>query len=451
MPSDLPPLEGYQAVERLAHGPVTSVYRALHASTGRKVVLKTLSPGILHDSAFAQNLQREASILALLSHPNIVALYDFKISDSRPWLVREWVDGWTLAELLPRLGSASPLLTVALATQLASALTHVHALGLVHRSLRPDCILVGSNGVLKLIGFAHASGERIARIPELVEAETDLTAPSHLSPEQMLGEPADARSDLFSLGVVLHQLLTGSLPQTDEAGLQVKPRFARAGLHGTSSANQLEHLIAHCLAEQPNDRVESAETLLAALLQQLSALHADGAQHATLLELQRAGVIPAGARTLPVATRHSNTPPRSHFAIRRSGLLLAAIAGGVLLLGTAVHLARKRGLLPAEAVPSATIDAQHLAEIRVVVEPWARVYVNGSYVDVTPFARVITVPAGTHQFRFEHPNAPPEMRQVSVVSGESILLDVQMRISRAAREQGPSSAPSTSPSSEPGP
>lgn len=451
MPSDLPTLEGYQAVEHLAHGPVTSVYRAVHASTGRKVVLKTLSPGILHDSAFAQNLQREASILALLSHPNIVALYDFKISDSRPWLVREWVEGWTLAELLPRLTSASPLLTVALATQLASALTHIHALGLVHRSLRPECILVSSSGVLKLIGFSHASGERIARIPELVEAETDLTVPSHLSPEQMLGEPADARSDLFSLGVVLHQVLTGSLPQTDQAGLQVKTLFARSGQHGTASANQLEHLIAHCLAEQPSDRVENAEALLATALRQLEALHPDSAQQATLLELRRAGVISASTRTLPVATRHSHPAARKYFANKRAWWLLAAIFGGVLLLGTAVHLARTRGLLRAEQAPSAATDTERPAQIRVVVDPWARVYVNGSYVDVTPFAQAIALPAGTHQFRFEHPNARPEMRQVSVVSGESILLDVQMRVSRAVREQGPSSAPSASAASEPGP
>ncbi|HEX2878165.1 MAG TPA: protein kinase, partial [Polyangiaceae bacterium] len=127
--------EGYTAIERLTSGPMTAVYCATQQLIGRKVVIKTLSAGILPDSAFGQNIEREATILATLNHPSIVALHDLRRGDGIPWLVREWVPGWTVSDLLPRLRRFTPGLALGIATQIAHALAHAHANGIVHRGL----------------------------------------------------------------------------------------------------------------------------------------------------------------------------------------------------------------------------------------------------------------------------------------------------------------------------
>jgi serine/threonine protein kinase len=450
MTSELPVLQGYRVMEQLACGPVTSVHGAVHGTTGRRVVLKTLSPGILLDSPFAQNLQREATLLGGLSHPNIVTLYDFVQAEGRPWLVREWVEGHSLTELWKRTPRGSLLLTVAVGAQIAAALAHVHAAGILHRGIGPASVLIGKTGAVKLTGFSRATGERVARMPELIETETTLTDPSHLAPEQMLGQPASVQSDLFALGVVLHQMLTGRLPDA-AASERAIARALRQAAEPTAQRHpafqQLERVIVQCLAQQRNERPASAEVVLEQLQPLLSALGGSSPQAAVASELQRAGWAVNTPRESR-ASRRPGTPQATPERTRRTLIALAIALAMAILVGATVQFLR--GNQAGRSSQRGATGQGSSARVRVVAHPWAHVTVNGKYFDVTPFAEPVLLPSGTHQFRFEHPNAPAEERSVSVVAGETILLDVQMKV--AARATGPSATQApTPPPTDPGP
>jgi serine/threonine-protein kinase len=438
--------DGYVAIERLASGPMTALYCATQQLIGRKVVIKTLSAGILPDSAFGQNIEREAAILSTLNHPNIAALHDLRRSDGTPWLVREWVPGWTLSDLLGRLRRCTPGLALGIASQVAHALAHAHANGIVHRGLHPDCVVVSATGEAKLISFSRASGERVARLPEQLDVEPSADAAVYTAPEQLLGEAPDGRVDVYSLAALMLHLLTGRPPEgraRDRHDIRIDSTAAGADLD-----SKLRDLLTRCLAQQSSDRLPDGRALAEAL-DELRQVHSRlSAQACTAQELQYVGLT-IGGGPLPVAARRplSSPPTAAQRAPWRAAPLLLIVLGVVALLGLVI-------LRPwaSRSGTSVTKTGSGRAEVRVVVEPWARVYVDDQFVDVTPFADPIVLAPGTHQFRFEHPNAPVEKRQVSVVANEAILLDVNMIIpARSSISGNPSQAETVPSAREPGP
>jgi len=436
MANDRSSFEGYTSIERLASGPVTTLYQATHQIVGRKVVIKTLTEGILPDSAFGSKLEHEAFVLSVLKHPSVVVLYDFKRTDGYPWLVREWVPGWSVSELLQRLGHCSPALAVGIATQVADALAHAHMSGITHRALHADTIVVTQAGDAKITSFSQADAERIAPRRE-PETEPGFASPVHLPPEQLLGDPADARSDVYALGSILFQMLTGTLHnKSTKHPLETLP-------------HDLKIVLAQCLATQPSERFANGKTLHRALLEVLHSLGGVTPQATTVAELQRLGL----ALTAPTIWQPptSQRPTVAGATITRpSRKALALMVIAVVLLGLTAVAFKRCSQGDDAARPG--LDATGRAEVRVVVDPWARVYVNDRFFDVTPFAEPVILPPGTHQFRFEHPNAAQEKRQVSVVSGETIVLDVRMNVAPGQRSPGSAATPTPVPSGpDPGP
>lgn len=432
--------DGYTAIERLSPGPMTTLYCATQQIAGRKVVIKTLSPGILPDSAFGHNIEREGSILAMLNHPNIVALHDLRRSGVAPWLVREWVPGWTISELLRRLGHLPRRLALGISRQIAQALAHAHRNGVVHRALHPDCVVVSPSGEVKLISFARASSDRVARLPDLLDVEPAPDVACYVSPEQLLGEAPDARVDVYSFGALLLHMITGHIPETGKT-------------RGRSSAWQdlaadvdpeLRELLARCLAQQSSERLWDGQALAEALREQPSS--ETGAQASTALELQLLGLTTSSGSSSVTAITPRSAPPRATGRKTPRVRSMLAIAVTLITLGLLVVWR------PWTGQPSgATKTSSGRAFVRVVVEPWARVYVDEQFFDVTPFADPIVVTPGAHQFRFEHPNAPVEKRQVSVVADEAILLDVTMSIPARTSIAGSAHSEAAPSAQEPGP
>ena len=259
----------------IGRGGMADVYRATDLTHDRSVVVKVLRRGAAADAGAVARFHREARAAAQLSHPNSVALLGSGETESGTlFLVMELVPGATLAHLL---AAASPLgaaRAVEIGAQILAALTEAHALGIIHRDLKPANVMVdaaeGADRV-KVLDFGIATVADGDVESRLTQQGTVFGTPAYMSPEQIRGEPLDPRSDLYAVGVILHEILAGRLPFEAETPLGLAsrhlhdppPPLSRAGARVTPA---LESLVLSALAKRPEDRPASAEVFRAALL-----------------------------------------------------------------------------------------------------------------------------------------------------------------------------------------
>lgn len=434
-----PQLAGCQIVERIRSDAISETYQAKQRDLGRLVLVKVLTPGILPSSPFAAALEREARLLAELSHPNVLALHDFIKQQDTMYLVLEHVDGWSIAGLVEKIGPLPPALAVAIGIQLARGLEHAHERGMVHRNLEPRNVLVSKTGIVKLIDFAVASEDRLPTAPELLEAKEALTTPHYMSPEQILGEPADPRSDVFSVGVLLHEMLSGKRPfdapdnrsATQKIRHDPPPLLSKEvpGIPGT-----LERTVRRCLEKMPGDRFGSANELATALEESLFRAGGGAPEDVVARALYDGGLTlnePASAARPTIASREpASIGPTVRLLFLCLGLIV--VGGGVIqwiaARGDVAAVGRRTELL--ELAP------QGAGHLRVVAQPWAVVFVDGQELATTPFATPIPLRPGKHYVRLEHPNAPTERREIELATGETILLDVTMKVTAPRRDAG---------------
>jgi serine/threonine protein kinase len=227
----------YQIERPLGHGAMAVVDLARDLELGRPVALKRLAENLARDAEIRPRFLREARLAARLSHPNVVRVYDVGEWDGRPFIAMEHVDGESLAELLARRGRVPADEAAALGAQAARALAAAHDAGLVHRDVKPHNLLLDRDGTLKLGDFGIAFGLEGTK---LTVAGTVLGTAAYLAPEQARGERVTAAADVYALGVVLVELLTG--------------RPAR-----TAPTGHLAGVLTRCLAADPEQRPTAAE------------------------------------------------------------------------------------------------------------------------------------------------------------------------------------------------
>jgi serine/threonine-protein kinase len=422
-----------RVVEQVASGPLTDVYHAVQEPLGRHVAIKALRSTIAPSSPFASHLAREAELLAKLHHDNILELYDFVKTDSAMWLVLEYVDGVSLAEVLAKSERLTVHGALAVGVEIAKALTHAHDRGIIHRDIKPANVLLSRRGEIKLVDFGIAHDDRVPSSPEPLEAGSTFGTPAYMSPEQILGEPLDARTDIFSLGIVLYQLVAGVRPFDGPDTKTTAHRIRHSEPHSLASATReipsaFERIVMRCIEKLPGDRFGSARELASSLEALLRSETTSPTDEIIGTELARAKVVsepPAHRRSLQQSLVIDPSRAPLWPAVRGFlGLLLLAVAGGVAIQMEAgkaeADASGKKG--PLELVPA------RAGYLRVVARPWAEVVVDGQHIDVTPFARPIPLSGGTHYVTLKHPKASDERRVVKVSPGETVMLDVTMNV-----------------------
>ncbi len=439
---DVLAIEGFRVLEEIGSGALSSVYKAAEAPLGRIVALKVLKSTIAPTSSFAAQLEREARILAELCHPNIGLLHRFARDDSRMYLVLEFIDGYSLSDVMKKRPTVPPDAVAAIGACVARGLAHAHERGIVHRDIKPANVLVSNRGDVKIFDFgiaarihgespAPGSVDPLALAPRRVEDVAAFGTPAYMSPEQILGESVDARSDVFSLGIVLYQMLCGARPfergdETDArpAALRIR-RDPPVPLHRRAPdvPPALERIVMRAIEKLPVDRFQSADVMAEQLEEIVTTRTGLRGERVVVQALEHAGLVPSQEATVgaPPALRRRASVRR---AVAGLGVLGAiAVGGGVAIQESATHAGETAGARPLELTPAGP------GFLRVLAAPWAEVWIDGQRVDFTPFARAIPLLPGVHYVTLVHPSAPVEKRTVTIARGETRTLDVVMALS----------------------
>jgi len=349
----------YWLLERLGRGATAEVYRALHPTLGRPVAIKVLHAHLAEAPDFVARFRREARAVAQLQHPHIVQVYDFDVDGERPFMVMEYIAGPTLKtrldDLFRRGERLAPANGLRLFRALLAAVGYAHSQGMVHRDLKPANILLAADDRPVLTDFGIA---RLLGAERLTESGVSLGTPAYMSPEQAQGEPADHRSDLYALGVILFECLSGQVPFDADTSVALLLKHVNAPIPAIREINPalppaVESVLAKSLAKRPAARYQSAGEMWAAL-------RALGEAHGIALDPRGAddAAWPAPANTLEVTLPPAAGPARVGITRRNWPLWLAGALVVLALAAGGVWLATR----PSPAAQAVTAGQTWLAQ-----------------------------------------------------------------------------------------
>ncbi|MFN2281790.1 MAG: serine/threonine-protein kinase, partial [Anaerolineales bacterium] len=268
----------YRITERIGRGGMAEVYEGVHTHLDRKVAIKVLHSHLLEGGDFVARFKREAKAVANLRHPNIVQVYDFDITDEMIFMVMEFIDGVNLHTMLVEAGKKKERLPIkmigSIINDIASALDYAHSKGMLHRDIKPSNILVDKNGKAYLTDFGIA---KLLEDQKFTATGQLMGTPAYMSPEQGKGEDLTEESDIYSLGVVAFEMLTGQVPYDAKTPIGIVHKQINDPVPNISSLvdgvpNNAQEVIDRALAKSPESRYSSAEALVAALRVALQAL-----------------------------------------------------------------------------------------------------------------------------------------------------------------------------------
>ena len=338
--------ERYRLDELIGRGGMASVWRATDTVLGRDVAVKRLHAGLLADEEHAERFRREALLVARLSHPNLVHLLDRGEDAQGPYLVMELVEGENLKTRVRREGALEPAEAARICAQVGRALAYAQAQGVVHRDIKAQNVLLTGDGAVKLADFGIARSIDSDGQPGITRTDMLIGSADYLSPEQADGRPVDARTDVYSLGIVLYECLTGELPFRGDGFVAVAMKHCSEPMPDPRRANPavpdwLAAVTMRASAKDPAHRYPDAASMVVAL--------ESGTDGGT-------AVLPAAAATGPLRLEEDTA---RHPRGRRRGRLLwgagvtAAVAAGAIAAFVLLGPSSGGGPQSAEAAPLA--------------------------------------------------------------------------------------------------
>ena len=332
----------YQIVGEIGRGGMAIVYKAYQSKLDRYVAIKVLPPQFTFDPEFVKRFELEAKAAAKLKHPNIVTIFDVGEQDGFYYIAMEFVEGVSLADLIHREGSLPPARTANIVAQIASALDYAHALGYIHRDVKPSNIMVGASDHATLTDFGIV--KKAAEGTRVTKSGMMMGTPEYMAPEQIRGQMVDARADVYALGIVCYEMLAGRVPfQGDTARVlygQVNEQPPSMRTLNPRVPLAVEQAADGALAKDPSQRYSRAGEFANALSAAIGAT--------------AAASNPPSRRAPEAPTRYVTKPPRQ----QPSAMLpiLAGVGGAVvlLLLVLAIALNASRGNTPVALAPSIT-------------------------------------------------------------------------------------------------
>ena len=254
----------YEVLKRVGSGGMADVYMAKDHKLNRNVAVQVLKSEYVEDEKFLRKFETEAQAVARLSHPNIVNIYDVGIEDGINYIVMELAEGITLKEYIRKKGYLTPKETVEISTQIASAISHAHKNHIIHRDIKPQNILVSDTGIIKVTDFGIAKATSSNTV---TSTATAMGSVHYISPEQAKGRFCDEKSDIYSLGITMYEMVTGHVPFDHENGVTIALMHLQNEITPPSQIrdgipDSLEKIILKCTMKKPEERYQTADELI---------------------------------------------------------------------------------------------------------------------------------------------------------------------------------------------
>jgi serine/threonine-protein kinase len=255
----------YRVVAELGRGGMGAVYKAFEPELNRHVAIKVMAESLSHDATVVERFLREARSMAALNDPHIIQVYTIGKEGGQPYFAMEYVEGESLSAMLKREGRLAPDQALSILHQTAMGLATAHDRGVIHRDIKPGNLMITSRGTVKIADFGIAlSAQDLSK--KLTSTGEFVGTPGYLSPEVCLGKPVDQRSDIFSLGIVLFEMLTGRTPFTDESPLGLMLEVVRAEIPDVRELcdavdDEIAAILKKMIAKEPEDRYQDCHQL----------------------------------------------------------------------------------------------------------------------------------------------------------------------------------------------
>ncbi len=409
----------YRIIKELGQGGMATVYLGTQISLDREVAIKELMPGLFHDQEMVERFKREARASASLTHEGIVNVYDFWKDKSSFYLAMEYLEGKDLEQILESICPLPISTAVMIVARVADALHYSHQRGIIHRDVKPSNIFITHRGEVKLtdFGIAYTSKE-----PTLTQKGMAIGTPAYMSPEQVKGVRPDERSDIFSLGIVLYELVTGIRPFTadDDEGvitkiLENRPRWPK--MINSDISWRLQWIILRCLRKNPRRRFQNMGDLKIALERFLPKT-----------SYRRDKVLSQFVET--VFSNEQESPKKS-FILFRKWKWPVAVATVVAALSGYGQLKNQGRIHPGEWLAWISNRPPHYkavdyGKLRIVVYPWAKIHVDGKYRATTPISDPLVLVPGRHRLLFTHSTFGSKTMEIELSPREERLIVVKM-------------------------